>query len=42
MLICGLIADGETVIDNIAHILRGYDDIVNKLRNVGADIEIID
>ena len=42
MLICGLIADGETVIDNIAHILRGYDDIVNKLKNVGADIEIID
>lgn len=42
MLICGLIADGTTIIDNIGHILRGYDDIVNKLRNVGADIEIID
>lgn len=42
MLICGLIAEGTTTIDNISHILRGYDDIVNKLKNVGADIEIID
>jgi len=42
MLICGLIADGITTIDNINYILRGYDDIVNKLKNVGAKIELID
>ena len=42
MIICGLIADGITIIDNIEHILRGYEDIVLKLKNVGADIEIID
>ena len=42
MVICGLIADGETTIDNIGHILRGYDDIVGKLSNVGADIKIVD
>ena len=42
MIICGLIADGITVIDNIEHILRGYEDIVGKLKNVGADIEIVD
>ena len=42
MVICGLIAEGTTIIDNIDHILRGYDDIVNKLKNVGADIDIID
>ncbi len=42
MVICGLIAEGTTIIDNIDHILRGYEDIVGKLRNVGADIEIID
>ena len=41
MVICGLIADGETVISNIGHILRGYDDIVSKLSRVGADIRII-
>ena len=42
MIICGLIAEGTTIIDNIDHILRGYENIVEKLKNVGADIEIID
>lgn len=42
MLICGLIADGITTIDNIQYILRGYNDIVGKLGNVGAKIEFID
>ena len=42
MVICGLIADGKTTITNIEHILRGYEDIVGKLSDVGADIKIID
>ena len=42
MLICGLIAEGETVIDNIQYILRGYTDVVLKLSKVGAKIEFID
>lgn len=42
MLICGLIANGVTTIDNINYILRGYDDIIGKLREVGANIELID
>lgn len=42
LLICGLLAEGTTIIDNINYILRGYDDIVGKLSKVGADIEIID
>lgn len=42
MLICGLIASGTTTIDNINYILRGYDNIVNKLKKVGAKIELID
>ena len=41
MLICGLIAEGTTTIDNVKHILRGYDNIVEKLKNVGANIELI-
>ena len=41
MLICGLIADGTTQIDNIKYILRGYDNICEKLSNVGAKIELI-
>ena len=42
MLICGLIAEGETIIDNIEYILRGYNDVVGKLSVVGAKIEFID
>ena len=38
MLICGLIADGTTTIDNVKYILRGYDDICGKLT---AKIELI-
>ena len=41
MVVCGLIAHGKTTIDNVDHILRGYEDIVGKLRNVGADIKNI-
>jgi len=41
MLICGLIAEGTTIVDNIHFILRGYDNIVEKLSNVGAKIELI-
>lgn len=41
MLICGLIANGVTTIDNVKYILRGYDDICNKLSKVGAKIELI-
>ena len=40
MIICGLIAEGTTVITNVGHILRGYEDIVGKLKKVGAHIEI--
>lgn len=41
MLICGLIAEGITTIDNVKCILRGYDDICGKLSKVGAKIELI-
>ena len=41
MLVCGLIANGTTTIDNINYILRGYDDICGKLSKVGAKIELI-
>lgn len=40
MVLAGLIAEGTTTITSIEHILRGYDDIINKLKNVGADINI--
>ncbi|MGN1370702.1 MAG: UDP-N-acetylglucosamine 1-carboxyvinyltransferase [Candidatus Coprovivens sp.] len=40
MVIAGLIADGTTIVNEIDHILRGYENIVEKLRNVGAQIEV--
>ncbi|MBQ8472162.1 MAG: UDP-N-acetylglucosamine 1-carboxyvinyltransferase [Bacilli bacterium] len=40
LLIASLIADGETIITDINHLLRGYEEIVEKLTNVGAKIEI--
>ena len=40
MVSAGLIADGETKIMNADHILRGYENIVEKLTDVGAKIEI--
>ena len=39
MVIAGLIADGKTEIENIVHIDRGYENIVEKLCGVGADIK---
>lgn len=42
MVLAGLIADGTTKVSSIEHILRGYDNIIEKLKDVGADIEIIE
>ena len=41
LVLAGLIADGETVIDRVYHIDRGYEKIEEKLRQVGAAIERI-
>lgn len=38
LVIAGLVADGETVIDRIYHLDRGYDRMENKLSAVGAKI----
>ena len=42
MVAAALSADGVTTITNINHILRGYENIVEKLSEVGAKIEIIE
>jgi UDP-N-acetylglucosamine 1-carboxyvinyltransferase len=41
LVIAGLVADGETVVDRIYHLDRGYDQMEAKLRGIGADIERI-
>lgn len=39
LVLAGLAADGETTIDRVYHIDRGYETIVRKFRSIGADIE---
>ncbi len=39
LVLAGLCANGETTIDRVYHIDRGYETIVRKLRSLGADIE---
>jgi UDP-N-acetylglucosamine 1-carboxyvinyltransferase len=41
LVIAGLVAQGETVVDRIYHLDRGYDRMESKLRGLGADIERI-
>ncbi|MDF7639511.1 UDP-N-acetylglucosamine 1-carboxyvinyltransferase [Lactobacillus sp. ESL0791] len=42
LMISGLMADGTTVINNAGNILRGYDRVQEKLRQLGADVTIKD
>jgi len=39
LVIAGLVAKGETLVDRIYHLDRGYDQMEAKLRALGADIE---
>jgi UDP-N-acetylglucosamine 1-carboxyvinyltransferase len=41
LVIAGLVAEGETQVDRIYHLDRGYDRMEAKLRGLGADIERI-
>jgi UDP-N-acetylglucosamine 1-carboxyvinyltransferase len=41
LVIAGLVAEGQTVVDRIYHLDRGYDRMETKLRGIGADIERI-
>ena len=40
MVVAGLTAEGKTTITNVEHILRGYEQIVEKLTEVGAKITL--
>ena len=42
LILAGLIAKGETVIDRIYHLDRGYESIEKKLSNIGAKVRRID
>ena len=40
LVIAGVMAEGTTKISNVENILRGYDDIIGKLTDLGADIRM--
>ncbi len=42
MVIAGLCAEGETQVEDIHYIERGYENFVGKLRGLGADILLVD
>ena len=42
MVIAGLMAEGRTEITNVEFILRGYSNIIEKLTELGADIQLIE
>lgn len=40
LVLAGLCAEGTTTIKDVEHVLRGYENIIQKLQNVGAKIEL--
>lgn len=42
LVLAGLIGEGQTVVENAYQLLRGYEDMPQKLRQLGADITLID
>jgi UDP-N-acetylglucosamine 1-carboxyvinyltransferase len=41
LIIAGLVADGETVVNRVYHLYRGYENLVAKLKECGANIGVI-
>ena len=42
MVIAGLAAEGHTTVEDVHYIERGYENIIGKLRAIGADIKRIE
>ncbi len=41
LLLAGLIADGETIIENFEQVLRGYEDVISKIQSLAGNIKEI-
>ena len=41
LVLAALVADGETIIDRVYHIDRGYENIEEKMKSLGAEIKRI-
>lgn len=42
LILMGLAAEGETTVCNLYHVWRGYEDLVGKMRSLGADIVLVE
>ena len=42
LVLAGLVAEGTTTIRNIGPVLRGYENIIEKLNEIGADVKIVE
>lgn len=42
MVIAALAAEGDSTIEEVHYILRGYEDFANKIRGIGGQIELVD
>lgn len=40
LIVAALVADGTSTLDGLHHLERGYEDLVGKLKSIGADIEV--
>lgn len=41
-ILAGLVAEGETEVYETYHIYRGYNDVINKFKSLGADLEVVE
>jgi len=41
LIMAGLAAEGETIVDDMVHVWRGYEVIDQKLRALGARVELV-
>ena len=41
LILAGLVAEGETIVNRVYHLDRGYEKLEEKLKSVGADMERI-
>ena len=42
LILLGLAAEGETMVCDLQHVWRGYENLVDKLRSLGADIKLVE
>jgi UDP-N-acetylglucosamine 1-carboxyvinyltransferase len=42
LILAGINAEGQTLIQNIDYIFRGYENIADKLQNLGAKCELVE